>query len=249
MIYSENDLIIPTLNYLLLNKENGLRTSELILLLSNELEISGHDLEIISGRNDTYFSQKVRNLVSHRTLESKDLATYDKLERDGLHKITDKGEKYLLENINNFTFILDNNFNEIQRKDVIEKDYSNLIIEEGFTKFSQIKTKSRSRKLVIIAKEHYSQNGKIYCSACNFNFENFYGEVGKGYIEIHHLKPIFAKEENFEQSVSEAISGVVPVCANCHKIIHRKNDQLLSIPSLQELIRVNGIYQYEKIHK
>lgn len=241
MVYSENDLIIPALNYLLLNKENGLKTSELINLLSNELEISGHDLEIISGRNDTYFSQKVRNLVSHRTLEGKKLAIYRKIGRDGLHKITNKGEKYLLKNVNNFTFILDNNFNEIQRKDVIEKDYSNLIIEEGFTKFSQIITKSRSRRLVIIAKEHYSKNGKIYCSACDFNFENFYGEIGRGYIEIHHLEPIYAREDNFEQSVKEAISGVVPVCANCHKIIHRKNDQLLSIPSLQKLIRANGL--------
>lgn len=239
MIYSENDLIIPTLNYLLLYKDNGLKTSELIILLSDELEISGSDAEILRGRNDTHFSQKVRNLVSHRTLENKGLVIYEKIERDGLHKITDKGEKYLLENINNFTFILDNNFNEEQRKDVIEKDYSNLIIEEGFTKFSQVKTKLRSRKLVIIAKEHYSKNGKIFCSACNFNFENFYGEIGKGYIEIHHLCPIFARENNFEQSINEAIDGVVPVCANCHRIIHRKNDQLLSIPSLQELIHAN----------
>lgn len=243
MIYSESDLIIPTLNYLLLHKEKGLKTSELIILLSSELEVSGRDAEILVGRSDTYFSQKVRNLVSHRTLENKGLATYEKIERDGLHKITDAGEKYLLENINNFTFILDNNFNEEQRKDVIEKDYSNLIIEEGFTKFSQVKTKLRSRKLVVIAKKYYSQNGKIYCLACNFNFEGFYGEIGKGYIEIHHLNPIFARENNFEQSIDKAIDGVVPVCANCHRIIHRKNDQLLSIPSLQELIRANGVYQ------
>jgi len=139
MPYTENDLIIPTLNYLLLNKETGLKTSELIILLSNELEISGHDAEILSGRSDTYFSQKVRNLVSHRTLENKGLATYERIGQDGLHTITNNGEKYLLENINNFTFILDNNFSEAQRKDVIEKDYSNLIIEEGFTKFSQVK--------------------------------------------------------------------------------------------------------------
>lgn len=243
MIYSENDLIIPTLNYLLLNKESGLKTSELIILLSDELEISGHDAEILTGRNDTYFSQKVRNLVSHRTLESKGLATYQNIGRDGLHKITNKGEKYLLGNINNFTFIIDNNFDENQRKNIIDRDYSDLVIEEGFTKFSQVKSKTRSRKLVSIAKEHYSQNGKLYCSACNFNFENFYGEIGSVFIEIHHLNPIFAREDNFEQSIREALGGVTPVCANCHRIIHRKNDHLLSIPSLQELIHINGVYQ------
>ena len=242
MIYSESDLIIPTLNYLVLHKETGLKTSELIVLLSEELEISGRDAEILTGRSDTYFSQKVRNLVSHRTLESKGLATYTRIEQDGLHKITDKGEKYLLENINNFVFILDNNFDEVQRRDVIEKDYLNLIIEEGFTKFSEIKTKTRSRKLVEIAKKYYSQYGKIYCSACNFNFEEFYGEIGKGFIEIHHLKPIFAYEDNLEQSINNALNNVSPLCSNCHSIIHRNNDQLLSIPSLQDLINKYGNY-------
>lgn len=242
MIYSESDLIVPTLNYLLLNKDRGLTTSQLIGLLSDELEISGRDAEILSGRSDTYFSQKVRNLVSHRTLESKGLASYVRTEHDGLHRITDVGEKYLLENINNFTFILDNNFNEIQRKEVIERDYSNLVIEEGFIKFSQIKTKNRSRKLVDIAKQHYSVGGKIYCSVCNFNFENFYGETGRGYIEIHHLKPIFTYESNIEQFLIDALNNVAPVCANCHRIIHRNNDQLLSIPSLKELVNSNGEY-------
>ncbi len=240
MLYSEKDLIIPTLNYLLLNKESGLTTSQLIKLLSYELEISGKDAQIITNRNDTYFSQKVRNLVSHRTLENKGLATYVRIGQDGLHKITDKGEKYLLENINNFTFILDNNFDENQRKEVIENDYSNLVIEEGFTRFSRVKTKTRSRKLVELAKKHYSQNDKIYCSACKFNFEDFYGEIGKGYIEIHHLKPIFAYENTFEQNIKEALTNVIPICSNCHRIIHRKNDQLLSIPSLQALISSHG---------
>lgn len=243
MIYSENDLIIPTLNYLLSYKETGLKTSELIALLSTELEPSGRDIEIIPGRGDTYFSQKVRNLVCHDRLESKGWTTHEGAERNRLHKITEIGEKYLLENINNFIFILDNNFNEEQRESVVERDYSDLVIEEGYTKFVQVKTKTRSRKLVMAAKEHYSVDGKIYCSACNFNFEDFYGEFGRNYIEIHHLEPIFAREDNFEQSIAEALNNVVPVCANCHRIIHKKNDQLLSIPSLQELIHANGQYQ------
>ena len=242
MIYSENDLIIPSLNYLFLDKETGLKTSELIILLSNELEISGHDAKILRGRNDTYFSQKVRNLVSHRTLESKGLATYAKFGRDGLHKITDKGEKYLIENIGNFNFILENKFSEEQRKKIIDKDYSNLVIEEGFIRFNQVKIKARSRKLVEIAKRHYIRDGKLFCSACNFNFEKFYGEVGKGYIEIHHLKPIFAYEDKLEQSLNEALKNVAPVCSNCHRVIHRSNDQLLSIPSLQKIIKEYGDY-------
>lgn len=242
MLYSENDLIIPTLSYLSQNKECGLRTSQLIALLSQELEISGKDAKIIAKRKDTYFSQKVRNLVSHRTLEKKGLASYASIGRDGLHKITNKGEKYLIENISNFNFILDNKFSEEQRKKIIDKDYSNLVVEEGFIRFNQVKTKARSRKLVEIAKRHYMRDGNLFCSACNFNFEKFYGEVGKGYIEIHHLKPIFAYEDKLEQSLNEALKNVAPVCSNCHRVIHRSNDQLLSIPSLQKIIKEYGDY-------
>ena len=241
MQYTESDLIIPTLNYLLLNKESGLTTSNLIQLLLQELEVSGHDAEIITGRRDTYFSQKVRNLVSHRTLQNKGWATYEPLQNDGLHKITDAGEKYLLENINGFTFILDNNFTAEQRKEVIDRDYTNLIIEEGYTKVSQVNVRKRSRKLVELAKQHYSHEGKIYCSACNFNFELFYGDAGRGFIEIHHLRPIYTYDENEQHALEDAIANVVPVCSNCHRIIHR-NTTLIDIPSIQELISANGIY-------
>ncbi len=236
MIYSENDLIMPVLSHLLSNKENGLTTSQLISILSEELEISGKDAEILTGRKDTHFSQKVRNLVSHRTLENKGLATYKKIKNDGIHNITLKGEKYLLENINNFNFILENNFNESQRRNIIERDYSDLIIEEGFVKFGKIRTRMRSKKLVEIAKKYYSKNGRINCSACDFNFENFYGDIGKGFIEIHHIKPVFALKNNFEKSVIQAIEDVSPLCSNCHRMIHRDNSQLLSIPSLQKII-------------
>lgn len=240
MLYTESDLIIPTLNYLLLGQNTGLTTSQIIAILSEELEISGRDAELLNNRNDSHFSQKVRNLVSHRTLESKGLASYES-GGGGLHKITALGEKYLLDNINGFTFILDNSFTPEQRKSIIDVDYSNLIIEEGYTKFSQVKTKIRSRKLVEIAKEHYSVQGKIYCSACNFNFENHYGERGRGFIEIHHLTPIFAYENEFEQNLNAALSNVAPVCSNCHRMIHRNNDELLSIPSLKALIQANEV--------
>ncbi len=242
MTYTESDLIIPTLNYLLLNKETGLTTSRLIGLLLEELEVSGRDAEIITGRKDTYFSQKVRNLVSHRTLENKGLASYKRIGRDGLHKITNIGEKYLLGNINGFTFIFDNNFTENQRKEIIDSDYKNLIIEEGYTKFSQIKTKTRSRKLAEVAKQHFTINEKIYCSACNFGFEDFYGEIGRGYIEIHHIKPIFAYDDRLEQNINDALENVTPVCSNCHRMIHRKRDEILLIPSLRTLIENNGIF-------
>lgn len=58
-----------------------LTTSQLIDRLSTKLPISGKDAQIAYGRSDTYFSQKVRNLVSHRNqatgLQARGLADYD----------------------------------------------------------------------------------------------------------------------------------------------------------------------------
>lgn len=66
-IYSEENLIIPALFELYLNP-NGLTTSMLIKTLTENLKPEGTDAEILFGRNDTRFSQKVRNLISHKRL-------------------------------------------------------------------------------------------------------------------------------------------------------------------------------------
>jgi hypothetical protein len=58
-----------------------LSTTQLIDRLSAKLVITGKDADIAHGRSDTYFSQKVRNTVSHRNqatgLQARGLADYD----------------------------------------------------------------------------------------------------------------------------------------------------------------------------
>ena len=62
----EKQIRIAALKALYTAKGNKLSTSQLIVLLSISMNPSGRDNEIINGRGDTYFSQKVRNLVCHR---------------------------------------------------------------------------------------------------------------------------------------------------------------------------------------
>lgn len=70
------------------------------------------------------------------------------------------------------------------------------------------------------------------CKVCGFVFEKVYGEWGKDYIEIHHIKPI--------SSVGEQIvnpdTDLIPFCSNCHRMIHRKKDRVLSIEELKSMI-------------
>jgi len=70
----EADLIIPTLE-LLDGAPNGeMKTTDVIKALENMFGPEGEDGEILEGRQDTKFSQKVRNLKSHKTLEKAGLA-------------------------------------------------------------------------------------------------------------------------------------------------------------------------------
>lgn len=66
------------------------------------------------------------------------------------------------------------------------------------------------------------------CQACGFDFEQVYGELGTSFIHVHHIIPLSEIGETYEV---DPIRDLVPVCPNCHAMIHRTRPAL----SLQEL--------------
>lgn len=92
--YSEPELVLPALA-LLGDSPSGLTTSDLIRELTALLRPTGRDAEILPGRRDTYFSQKVRNLVSHKTLIGPGFEVYDPARQH--HEITAAGRQFLQE--------------------------------------------------------------------------------------------------------------------------------------------------------
>lgn len=52
------------------------------------------------------------------------------------------------------------------------------------------------------------------------DFEAAYGEVGKGFIHVHHVVPISSIGKEYELDVEK---DLVPVCPNCHYMLHRKD--------------------------
>jgi 5-methylcytosine-specific restriction enzyme A len=61
------------------------------------------------------------------------------------------------------------------------------------------------------------------CQACGFDFAAKYGELGTGYIEAHHLRPLGELEEGVPVRYEVATDFSV-LCSNCHRMIHRAND-------------------------
>ncbi len=57
------------------------------------------------------------------------------------------------------------------------------------------------------------------CSACGFDFSTAYGEIGRGYIHVHHLSPLSAHDGKAFKI--DPIKDLRPVCPNCHEMLHR----------------------------
>ena len=78
----------------------------------------------------------------------------------------------------------------------------------------------------------------LCCKACGFNFEKTYGERGASFIEVHHVKPIHTYEE--EQTV-DPYNDLIPVCSNCHRIIHRNPKNILTVDQVKALINQKSL--------
>lgn len=70
------------------------------------------------------------------------------------------------------------------------------------------------------------------CQGCGFAFSNFYGQIAEGYIEVHHLTPVSEMGEGY---VVNPMEDLVPLCGNCHAVVHRREPPL-AIDELRELI-------------
>ena len=72
------------------------------------------------------------------------------------------------------------------------------------------------------------------CQVCGFNFEENYGQIGKDYIEAHHLYPLHTLPEGKSVPVDPKNDFSV-LCSNCHRMVHRKKD-IISPEELRSLI-------------
>ena len=68
---------------------------------------------------------------------------------------------------------------------------------------------------------------------CGFDFEFIYGEIGLSFIEVHHIKPLSSLDE---ETTINPQTDLVCLCSNCHRMIHRRRGEVLSIEQLKDII-------------
>ncbi|WP_259370714.1 HNH endonuclease [Streptomyces sp. SCUT-3] len=56
----------------------------------------------------------------------------------------------------------------------------------------------------------------LECEVCAFHFGRTYGPLGKGYIEVHHVTPLYASGETVT-----SLADLALLCSNCHRMCHR----------------------------
>jgi predicted HNH restriction endonuclease len=73
------------------------------------------------------------------------------------------------------------------------------------------------------------------CAGCGFSFGRAYGPWGENYIEIHHVIPLGDGKER----LTDPATDLIPLCANCHRMVHRRPGTCLSLAELRVLIPEN----------
>lgn len=73
----------------------------------------------------------------------------------------------------------------------------------------------------------------LRCKACDEHMGEKYGPYAEGLIHVHHTTPVSTFEA--PKKIDPALD-LVPVCPNCHAVIHRKKTATLTIADLRKML-------------
>lgn len=128
----------------------------------------------------------------------------------------------------------------------VERKYWSLDIKEDFSSNQQLtgefpegkvverkhRARERNSAVVNMAKQNFKNlHGKIFCQACGFDFEKHYGDIGKGFIEGHHLVPVSEMKQDHKTKPED----IALLCSNCHRMVHKRRPWL-KLPELKSLL-------------
>jgi 5-methylcytosine-specific restriction protein A len=103
---------------------------------------------------------------------------------------------------------------------------------EGAVLYRAHRSRERNRTLVKRAKLlALRKHGRLVCHACGFDFKQRYGTLGDGFIECHHAVAI----SQIEPGSKTKVSDLALLCANCHRMVHRRRPWL-SMAALASLL-------------
>lgn len=103
----------------------------------------------------------------------------------------------------------------LEASTIQEDDVPPKLEYEDASQFRLHKRIERNAKLVRQVKNALGYS----CQVCSINFGELYGEIGKDYIEAHHLTPLASLKG--QKIAMRPKKDFAVLCANCHRMIHR----------------------------
>lgn len=162
---------------------------------------SGKGMESYSKLDEAVFNEYFENLI-----ELRDVA-------EGIKKVT-------------LSLDYSTNVSSIESDDIEEN------VREGKVLYKMHKVRERDRKIITKKKAKlFSEKGKLECECCGFDFEKTYGEIGKGFMECHHIIPL----NKFNDSKETKLEDLALVCSNCHRMLHNRISEI-SVSDLRQLL-------------
>ncbi len=74
------------------------------------------------------------------------------------------------------------------------------------------------------------------CQVCDLIFVDRYGDIGAGFIHVHHLVPLSEIHAAYEV---DPVEDLRPVCPNCHAMLHKRTPPF-TIAELRARVRARG---------
>lgn len=109
------------------------------------------------------------------------------------------------------------------------------VVFEGIKKTILVNKYERSS----IARAKCIEFHGFFCQICGIDFGKVYGEIGHGFIHVHHVTPISRIGESYKVDYKK---DLIPVCPNCHAMLHQKkeNGEDVTIDFLMEILKSNA---------
>ena len=125
--------------------------------------------------------------------------------------------------------------NQPQRNDFPDEIDENVSLPEGEKRQVTVNKYERNQKARDLCIKKY----KAKCCICSFSIGDTYGEIAKGFIHVHHVKPL---SEIGTKYTVDPVKDLRPVCPNCHAVIHiRKGEPAFRPKEVEAFLQRRGL--------
>jgi len=189
----------------------------------NKLPIHDVKPDEAKFRNPNGVTLKLSNLLAiDPNYEGKGMTSFSKLDEKVFYEFCDNRQE-LVRLANQIKKTVNNTELNLKLYYVPEEEGETEGVREGRVIYKLHKYRERNSKLTSKKKATYlKKNGKLDCEICKFDFQEFYGELGKGYIECHHKVPL----SDIDSETETKQEDLALVCSNCHRMLHRQINTL-----------------------